>query len=172
MGSVGPWQAINCDDDIPVWGQVVSFLQSTQASHHSECQEADGFCYVNAVGYVAMDFKDSFAAWKPPAHAPSPSHPASSILPPPKTIMAGNTASGGLDSRNDKQSALASKASGGTLPTPAVIDGVAAADADDRTEAKPRILIIDFDVHHGNGSQAIFFKDPDTLVVNIHRVGL
>lgn len=32
-----------------------------------------------------------------------------------------------------------------------------------------RILIIDWDVHHGNGTQQIFYSDPDVLYISIHR---
>ncbi|MCS6877872.1 MAG: histone deacetylase family protein [Geminicoccaceae bacterium] len=32
-----------------------------------------------------------------------------------------------------------------------------------------RIAIVDFDVHHGNGTQAIFWNDPDTLFVSTHQ---
>ncbi len=32
-----------------------------------------------------------------------------------------------------------------------------------------RIAIIDFDVHHGNGTQHIFEKDPSVLYISIHR---
>ncbi len=31
-----------------------------------------------------------------------------------------------------------------------------------------RILIIDFDVHHGNGTQDIFYSDPSVLFVSLH----
>jgi acetoin utilization deacetylase AcuC-like enzyme len=31
-----------------------------------------------------------------------------------------------------------------------------------------RVLIIDFDVHHGNGTQDIFYDDPDILFVSLH----
>jgi acetoin utilization deacetylase AcuC-like enzyme len=31
-----------------------------------------------------------------------------------------------------------------------------------------RVLIIDFDVHHGNGSQEIFYEDPNVLFVSMH----
>jgi acetoin utilization deacetylase AcuC-like enzyme len=33
----------------------------------------------------------------------------------------------------------------------------------------PRIAIVDFDVHHGNGTQAIFWDDPTVLFVSLHR---
>ncbi|MEI8247934.1 MAG: histone deacetylase [Lentisphaerota bacterium] len=32
-----------------------------------------------------------------------------------------------------------------------------------------KVLIVDFDVHHGNGTQAIFNDDPDVLYFSIHR---
>ncbi len=34
-----------------------------------------------------------------------------------------------------------------------------------------RILIVDFDVHHGNGTQDIFFEDPNVLFISTHRYG-
>ena len=32
-----------------------------------------------------------------------------------------------------------------------------------------KIAILDWDVHHCDGTEAIFYEDPDTLVVSIHR---
>jgi acetoin utilization deacetylase AcuC-like enzyme len=32
-----------------------------------------------------------------------------------------------------------------------------------------RVLVVDFDVHHGNGTQAIFWEDPQVGFVSIHR---
>lgn len=34
-----------------------------------------------------------------------------------------------------------------------------------------RILIVDWDVHHGNGTQDIFFEDPEVVFLSIHRYG-
>ncbi len=34
---------------------------------------------------------------------------------------------------------------------------------------KPRILVFDWDVHHGNGTQHIFEDDPDVLYVSTHQ---
>ena len=45
---------------------------------------------------------------------------------------------------------------------------VAAADARDRLGLE-RILIVDFDVHHGNGTQEIFYDDPRVAFLSIHR---
>ncbi len=35
-----------------------------------------------------------------------------------------------------------------------------------------RIAIVDWDVHHGNGTQQAFYEDPDTLVISLHQDGL
>ena len=32
-----------------------------------------------------------------------------------------------------------------------------------------RILIVDFDVHHGNGTQEIFYEDPDVMYISTHQ---
>lgn len=32
-----------------------------------------------------------------------------------------------------------------------------------------RVLIVDFDVHHGNGTQEVFFDDPNVLYFSIHE---
>lgn len=32
-----------------------------------------------------------------------------------------------------------------------------------------RIAVLDWDVHHGNGTEAIFLRDPDILTVSIHQ---
>ncbi len=35
--------------------------------------------------------------------------------------------------------------------------------------AAERVLIVDFDVHHGNGTEEMFFDDPTVLFVSIHQ---
>jgi acetoin utilization deacetylase AcuC-like enzyme len=45
---------------------------------------------------------------------------------------------------------------------------VAARGALDRWDAE-RVLILDWDVHHGNGTNDIFHRDPDVLYVSIHE---
>ena len=34
-----------------------------------------------------------------------------------------------------------------------------------------RVAVIDFDVHHGNGTQEIFYEDPSVLFYSIHMLG-
>lgn len=33
-----------------------------------------------------------------------------------------------------------------------------------------RVMIVDFDVHHGNGTNDIFFGDPDVFFLSTHQV--
>jgi acetoin utilization deacetylase AcuC-like enzyme len=47
-----------------------------------------------------------------------------------------------------------------------------AADRARRAHGLSRILIIDWDVHHGNGTQDIFFADPTVFFFSIHRYGM
>jgi acetoin utilization deacetylase AcuC-like enzyme len=35
-----------------------------------------------------------------------------------------------------------------------------------------RIAIVDWDVHHGNGTQAVFWDDPSVLAISLHQDGL
>lgn len=35
-----------------------------------------------------------------------------------------------------------------------------------------RVLILDFDVHHGNGTQDIFYEDPNVLYISFHQYPL
>ena len=32
-----------------------------------------------------------------------------------------------------------------------------------------RIAVLDWDVHHGNGTEAIFYEDPDILTISVHQ---
>jgi acetoin utilization deacetylase AcuC-like enzyme len=38
-----------------------------------------------------------------------------------------------------------------------------------RARGVQRIAMVDWDVHHGNGQQSIFFDDPDVLTLSIHQ---
>lgn len=38
-----------------------------------------------------------------------------------------------------------------------------------RQTAPIRAVVLDWDVHHGNGTEAIYLNDPDTLTISIHQ---
>jgi acetoin utilization deacetylase AcuC-like enzyme len=51
-----------------------------------------------------------------------------------------------------------------------LLNNVAIAAAVARAEGlADRILIVDWDVHHGNGTQEIFYRDPDVFYLSIHQ---
>lgn len=35
----------------------------------------------------------------------------------------------------------------------------------------PRVAVLDWDVHHGNGTEAIYYEDPNTLTISLHQEG-
>eukprot|EP01063_Lacrimia_lanifica_P011308 TRINITY_DN18119_c0_g1_i1.p1 TRINITY_DN18119_c0_g1~~TRINITY_DN18119_c0_g1_i1.p1 ORF type:complete len:693 (+),score=160.07 TRINITY_DN18119_c0_g1_i1:108-2186(+) len=48
---------------------------------------------------------------------------------------------------------------------------VVAAQVAQRDFACPRVLILDWDVHHGNGIQDAFYSDPSVLYISLHVIG-
>ena len=41
-----------------------------------------------------------------------------------------------------------------------------------RRHGAQRVAILDFDVHHGNGTQDTFYADPSVLFIDVHRAGV
>src|SRR5262249_6817922 len=53
-----------------------------------------------------------------------------------------------------------------------LVNNIAPAAQPARAEHKlTRLLIVDWDVHHGNGTQDIFYEDPEVMFFSIHRYG-
>src|SRR5215471_21527528 len=50
-----------------------------------------------------------------------------------------------------------------------LFNNVAVAAAHARTLGAARVAIVDFDVHHGNGTQHIFAREPDVLYCSVHQ---
>jgi acetoin utilization deacetylase AcuC-like enzyme len=48
-------------------------------------------------------------------------------------------------------------------------DNVAVAAAHARARGLARVAIVDYDVHHGNGTQEIFYRDPAVLYISAHQ---
>jgi acetoin utilization deacetylase AcuC-like enzyme len=48
-------------------------------------------------------------------------------------------------------------------------NNIAVAAAALRAEGASRVAIVDFDVHHGNGTQAAFYADPSVLFISSHQ---
>ncbi|MFN8179968.1 MAG: histone deacetylase [bacterium] len=50
-----------------------------------------------------------------------------------------------------------------------LFDNVAVGAAMLRRAGRARVAIVDWDVHHGNGTQEIFWRDPSVLYVSLHQ---
>ena len=50
-----------------------------------------------------------------------------------------------------------------------VLNNIAVAAAHARARGVERVLILDWDVHHGNGTQEIFYQDPSVFFCSIHQ---
>lgn len=50
-----------------------------------------------------------------------------------------------------------------------LLNNVAVAAAEARARGVERVAIVDFDVHHGNGTQEMFYGDPHVLYVSLHQ---
>jgi acetoin utilization deacetylase AcuC-like enzyme len=50
-----------------------------------------------------------------------------------------------------------------------ILNNVAVAAAHARALGRERVLVLDWDVHHGNGTEAMFYSDPTVLVVSLHQ---
>ncbi len=50
-----------------------------------------------------------------------------------------------------------------------LLNNVAVAAEAARVAGAKRVAIVDIDVHHGNGTQAIYWRDPDVLYVSTHQ---
>jgi acetoin utilization deacetylase AcuC-like enzyme len=53
-----------------------------------------------------------------------------------------------------------------------LMNSVAIAAEAARAAGVERVCILDWDVHHGNGTQDVFAEDPDVLLVSLHQSGL
>ncbi|MEO7096340.1 MAG: histone deacetylase [Polyangiales bacterium] len=50
-----------------------------------------------------------------------------------------------------------------------LLNNVAVAAAAARARGAARVAVLDWDVHHGNGTQDIFWADPDVLYLSVHQ---
>jgi len=83
-------------------------------------------------------------------------------------IIAGNAKNAFCATRPPGHHAEASIAMGFCLLNHAAV----AARHAQKTHGIERVAILDFDVHHGNGTQAIFEQSPDVLYVSSHQMPL
>ena len=99
----------------------------------------------------------------------------------PGSVLASRRAAGGalelvdalLDGRAERGLALLRPPGHHARPQGAMgfclLNNVAIAAAHARKRGVERVMILDFDVHHGNGTQEAFYADPSVLFLSLHQ---
>jgi acetoin utilization deacetylase AcuC-like enzyme len=99
----------------------------------------------------------------------------------PRSVEASRRAAGGalelvdalLDGRAHRGVALLRPPGHHARPSGAMgfclLNNVAIAAAHARARGVERVMILDFDVHHGNGTQEAFYRDPSVLFLSLHQ---
>jgi acetoin utilization deacetylase AcuC-like enzyme len=82
-----------------------------------------------------------------------------------EALRAGEGEAAFLALRPPGHHALATRAMGFCLLNNVAVTAAALADAGER------VLVVDWDAHHGNGTEAIFWDDPRVLYVSTHQFG-
>jgi acetoin utilization deacetylase AcuC-like enzyme len=137
----------------------------TREANDDELARVHSDEYVEALGRSAGDWmqwdEDTYAA--------------------PRSVEASRRAAGGavelvdalIDGRAERGVALLRPPGHHARPSGAmgfcILNNVAIAAAHARKRGVERVMIVDFDVHHGNGTQEAFYRDPSVLFLSLHQ---
>jgi acetoin utilization deacetylase AcuC-like enzyme len=121
--------------------------------------------YIESLGHLAgqSGYLDSDTFLSPGSVAAA-RRAAGSALALARALHAGDAELGLALPRPPGHHALADRAMGFCL-----LNNVALAAAEARRLGRRRVLVLDWDVHHGNGTEAIFYDDPSVLFVSLHQ---
>ena len=121
--------------------------------------------YIESLGHLAgrSGFLDSDTFLSPGSVAAA-RRAAGSAVGLVEALAAGQARVGLALPRPPGHHALADRAMGFCL-----LNNVAVAAAQARSQGYERVLVLDWDVHHGNGTEAIFYDDPSVLFVSLHQ---
>ena len=122
----------------------------------SYLDELGAFCFAGG-GNVDEDTYATFDSWSIARYA------AGAGLAVVNELAARGEGVGFIAARPPGHHALADRAMGFCL-----LNNIAVAAAA-LTERGERVLVVDWDVHHGNGTQAIFWNDPNVLYLSTHQ---
>jgi len=118
--------------------------------------ELGAYCYAGG-GDIDPDTYATYDSWSIAKHA------AGGGLAVIKELQRRNDGVGFIAARPPGHHALSDRAMGFCL-----LNNVAVATAQLLSQGE-RVLIVDWDVHHGNGTQQIFWDEPDVLYVSTHQ---
>jgi acetoin utilization deacetylase AcuC-like enzyme len=121
--------------------------------------------YVEALGHLAgrsgyLD-SDTYLSPQSVAAAKRAAGACSALV---DALLAGQSRFGLATPRPPGHHALADRAMGFCL-----LNNIAIAAAHARAHGRERVLVLDWDVHHGNGTEAMFYEDPSVLFVSLHQ---
>jgi acetoin utilization deacetylase AcuC-like enzyme len=130
-----------------------------------ELSQVHGSAYVESLGHLAgkTGYLDSDTFLSPGSVAAA-RRAAGSALALARALHANEASLGFALPRPPGHHALADRAMGFCL-----LNNVALAAAEARRLGRERVLVLDWDVHHGNGTEAIFYDDPSVLFVSLHQ---
>jgi len=112
--------------------------------HHAESDRAMGFCLFNNVAIAAA----AALQWRPVKGRPTPAPPMERRPTSAPPMEGRPTSAAPMEGRPTLARPMEGR------PTPQRID---------------RVAIVDIDVHHGNGTQHMFYEEPRVLYVSTHQ---
>ncbi len=161
------------------FGPGIDLVREVGASRFLEPQEAsdEALGRLHEARYIRQVRSFSDDAWQPSTMGIGPGdcppfhgmHEASALVAGASVaatmaVLAGDT-SPAFNPGGGLHHAMAARASGFCIYNDVALAVAAARDAGHR------VLYVDLDVHHGDGTQALFWDDPDVLTFSIHESG-
>ncbi len=150
-------------DDLRLGAELVTVptrsatrLELLRVHHGAYLDELGAFCYEGG-GDIDEDTYATYDSW------PLAQLAAGAGLAVVDELTRRSTGVGFVAVRPPGHHALPDRAMGFCL-----LNNVAVAAAALRAQGE-RVLVVDWDVHHGNGTQSIFWNDPDVLYVSTHQ---
>ena len=149
--------ALNLDSDLEfVTSRVATRAELTRVHEGAYLDELGMFCYEGG-GELDQDTYATFDSWRIAQYA------AGGGLAVIERLRELDDGVGFVITRPPGHHALRDRAMGFCL-----LNNIAVAAAS-LTAQGERVLIVDWDVHHGNGTQTIFWNDPNVLYVSTHE---
>ena len=140
----------------PEWKQATR--EECLRNHSSEyLDKLQSWCKEDA-GRIEVDTVVSAGSWQ------AASYGAGSVCDAVRRVVAGEDKTAFCAIRPPGHHAMPQSAMGFCLLNNVAIGALTA-----RSLGLDRVLIVDWDVHHGNGTQATFWEDPSVAFVSIHR---
>ncbi len=144
------------DDLVVVPAQAASRAQLARVHEASYLDELGAFCFAGG-GDIDQDTFATYDSWSVAQHG------AGAGIAVIEELQRRRDGVGFIAARPPGHHASRDRAMGFCL-----LNNVAVAAAE-LTRSGERVLIVDWDVHHGNGTQSIFWNDPNVLYVSTHQ---